>query len=156
MATIDHETENSCPDRLNLAYIAEHGPITDRHREKCRTRIEAIEARTTRTPATPGPGDRLIAVGRNGKVYIGGHIERMTDEGQWSCCVEPYTPHVCDNGHMDKSGGYWFGADSKDLQPLGTIEKLFWCWADYPKSNGGITFEARVNVWLYVSVEQIY
>lgn len=139
----------------NARLIHEYGPLTAEIRERCADLRDLIEMRTR--IGIPAEGDAMVATGPANARYENAHLERKSYYAEpLSGCTRADRPHISyPDGHVQASGGYWFGVDPADLTHDSERLKMFWTWARQPCACGGVYFLARVNVWRYYN-EGIY
>ncbi|MFA5526339.1 MAG: DUF4121 family protein [Acholeplasmataceae bacterium] len=161
--------------RMNESHLREYGRLEEKHIAKIAALVSALERRLTGDPV-PRAGDVVILHGHNRDgdlTYNDGHLDPDywgDRPGRLHACTQPMTPFVAlevEHGTGDArrddndlwwstSGGYWITVPKAQLRHVGMRRKVFWTWRDRPCGNGGIRFEAVVNVWEYIDRERIY
>ena len=145
---------------INQRFLNSHYFIDEYDVEKANRYVYLLES--TRSTATPQPGDIVRYTNKWGDYYAHAHIESINEEGGAHICESPYVPFSwadADNKKMlfSTSGGAWGRIETNRMTYVGTEKKTFCDWGHCgPCANGAIDFEATVSVWEFDEHEMPY
>lgn len=114
--------------------------------------VELIENSRKESPCV---GDIVEFTNEYGDYYRNAHIENIYDDGTAYICEQPYSPFIHTNKDGDgivcnTSGGAWERIPLGEMINVNVREKRFWDWGSVGACvDGGVEFEAYVNVWQY-------
>lgn len=146
---------------LNHRFEAAHYKINQSDVDMANKLVAIIES--SRTNGQPQPGDALELYDKHGDYYGSAHIDRKSAyvDDAWDVCERAYCPYVSPNDNetnivCDTSGGAWPQIPNS-LTLIGKRKKRFWRFGHCGAcGDGGIEFEAEVNVWEYRAPDAKY
>lgn len=141
--------------RLNLAFIAQHGDLTESDFTLIDEYRKAMIAERvfSEGKVVPKLGDLVEGAYYGGKFPFnnGAIVPNMFSSEKLCVCAEPYTPWVYQHDNevkVDCSGGPFFSFKEDELEFVGSDTRLVCDWGHAGAcANGSIQFPVTVNRW---------
>ena len=145
--------------RNNPCYHSQHY-ITQSDVDIANEYMELIQS--TRNDKKPTIGDMFQYTNEDGEFYGRAHYESESENDNRICWGGSHS-HVYKTEQNEigigflSSGGPWGSLDISKLHYVGKTVRSFWTWGSCGAcGNGGLSFDAEVNLWRYDEPKQRY